>query len=98
MAVEPGNAGPFGTVQIPCTDAFQRHRAVTLWASPDHGQVVLVAPAGEAARLTPEEARVLAGQLVVHADRLDAQRRALRKRSRQKVAGVVRLPVRGQVV
>lgn len=95
MALESVSQGQ--TIQISCTDVFDRQRAVSLWAGRGRRrvpEVVLVAPAGEAARLTPEQARVLAGQLVVHADRVDAQRRAAGRPTR---ARVLPLPVRGRV-
>lgn len=101
MASTPGSGssdGPYGTVQIPCTDGFQRHRAVTLWANPaygDSGQVVVVVPAGEAARMSPEEAGVLAGQLVVHADRVEKQAAKRRRQAVQQAkAKVLDFPAR----
>jgi hypothetical protein len=62
---------------VPCTDGFNRQRAVGLWTAPTPGRVVLVAPPAEAALLSPDEARLLASHLVVFAAAVERHHDAL---------------------
>lgn len=54
---------------VDCADLADRPRTVTIHSS--DGQVVLIAPAGEAAKLTPAQARELAQLLLDRALALD---------------------------
>jgi len=48
---------------IRCTDNFERERSVGVWVAPNAARVVLVAPPGEVALLTPAQARQLRDRL-----------------------------------
>lgn len=84
--------------QVPCMDVFDRGRAVAVWSGRRAGtsQIVLVAPPGEAARLTAHEARALAEQLLSQADRLDGRHRVVPLRADRAAGDVVRFPAWGE--
>lgn len=68
--------------RVPCRDGFQRQRHVGLWTAPTSGFVVLVAPAAEAALLTPLEARALRDRLDELATVVEHQHAELTKATR----------------
>lgn len=95
MANVPGGHADNGrgechrSIQIPCLDNFNRRYAVTLRAFPEqgeHGQVRLLLKLGEAAWLSPEEARLLAEKLVVCADRVEELRVQARRVAEERAA------------
>lgn len=58
---------------VPCTDVFGRSRTVGLNARSSKGRIALVAPPGESAVMSPDEARMLAAQLLTAAATHDSQ-------------------------
>lgn len=67
-----GNTTIGPTRRVPCADTFNRRRTIDIAPDVSTGQVVLAAPPGETAMLSPHEARTLAQRLVLMADTLDA--------------------------
>lgn len=63
--------------RLPCADTFDRRSTVGVLPEPATGRLVLAAPPGEAAVLSPDEARRLARQLVAVADALDETRQVV---------------------